>query len=254
MVQVTRRHAALALSGDDSARGISGRFGRDRRATAATTPVAILHACRDRPWILVVVAVAGAVEAADVSSSIFPAGGLFLILLVPVVLGSALSGVRLGALALGLGATGAILLALARGHPWLSESSDVLRLLLYLLVGAAALSLAEARPASIGDTADRGRGRSGLVEPLTVRETQVVDLAARGLSTDGIASELCLSPNTVKSHLAHAYGKLGARNRAEAVAAAVRVRAIELGPVEAAAGVWVAGGSRGERAMGPPRG
>jgi LuxR family maltose regulon positive regulatory protein len=36
-----------------------------------------------------------------------------------------------------------------------------------------------------------------------------------------LAEELCVSPNTVKTHLAHSYDKLGAHCRAEAVARAL---------------------------------
>lgn len=44
-------------------------------------------------------------------------------------------------------------------------------------------------------------------------------LAASGLNTHQIAERLVLSRNTVKTHLTHAYAKLGAHNRAEAIAA-----------------------------------
>ena len=53
---------------------------------------------------------------------------------------------------------------------------------------------------------------------LTPRETQCIQLAAGGLKDVEIASELGVKPETVKSHLKHAYRVLGARNRAHAVA------------------------------------
>jgi DNA-binding CsgD family transcriptional regulator len=52
---------------------------------------------------------------------------------------------------------------------------------------------------------------------LSARELEVLTLVARGLSTDGIAAELFVSRNTVRSHVGHILEKLRARNRAHAV-------------------------------------
>jgi DNA-binding NarL/FixJ family response regulator len=51
--------------------------------------------------------------------------------------------------------------------------------------------------------------------PLTARETEVTQLAGRGLSDREIADELVLSIRTVQSHLASAYRKLGIGSRSE---------------------------------------
>ena len=56
---------------------------------------------------------------------------------------------------------------------------------------------------------------------LTAKERQVLACLASGGSNDDIASELFVSAATVKTHLAHIYGKLGARSRHEALARAV---------------------------------
>jgi DNA-binding NarL/FixJ family response regulator len=61
-----------------------------------------------------------------------------------------------------------------------------------------------------------------LVEPLTPRETQVLELVADGLSNKGIAGALGVSDETVKFHLASIFGKLGASNRTDAVRLALR--------------------------------
>jgi DNA-binding NarL/FixJ family response regulator len=53
--------------------------------------------------------------------------------------------------------------------------------------------------------------------PLTEREYEVLNLLAEGMSTAEAATELRVSPATVKSHVSHALPKLGARNRVEAV-------------------------------------
>lgn len=49
--------------------------------------------------------------------------------------------------------------------------------------------------------------------PLTGRETEVARLVAQGRTNEEIATELFLSPGTVKNHLATIQRKLGARNR-----------------------------------------
>ena len=55
---------------------------------------------------------------------------------------------------------------------------------------------------------------------LSARELEVLTLIARGLATDGIATELFVSPNTVRSHVTRILDKLRARNRPHAVAIA----------------------------------
>ncbi|MGP6170945.1 response regulator [Microbacterium sp. A196] len=53
--------------------------------------------------------------------------------------------------------------------------------------------------------------------PLSEREQQVLRLAADGRSAAAIASEVFLSPGTVRNNLSAAIGKVGASNRAQAV-------------------------------------
>ena len=55
---------------------------------------------------------------------------------------------------------------------------------------------------------------------LTAREHEVLLLIARGLTTQEIADEIGLSPNTVKSHSRALFTKLDAHNRVQALAAA----------------------------------
>ena len=57
---------------------------------------------------------------------------------------------------------------------------------------------------------------------LTKRETEIVELVARGLSNTEIASELFLSVNSVKTYIRTAYRKMGVTTRSQAVLWAVR--------------------------------
>jgi two-component system, NarL family, response regulator DesR len=53
--------------------------------------------------------------------------------------------------------------------------------------------------------------------PLTPREVDVLRAAADGLSVDGIATHLSLSPATVRNYLSNSIGKVGGRNRIDAI-------------------------------------
>lgn len=57
-----------------------------------------------------------------------------------------------------------------------------------------------------------------VVTRLSGRELEVLRLLAAGRANSEIASELFLSPHTVKKHVTHILDKLGAGNRTEAVA------------------------------------
>jgi DNA-binding NarL/FixJ family response regulator len=63
---------------------------------------------------------------------------------------------------------------------------------------------------------------TALIEALTPRELQVLQLVADGLPNKAIASRLLVSDETVKFHLTSVFGKLGASNRTDAVRLALR--------------------------------
>ena len=57
---------------------------------------------------------------------------------------------------------------------------------------------------------------------LSPRETQVLELASRGLTSPAIAEQLGVSTATIKTHLGNVYAKLGVGDKAGAVATAMR--------------------------------
>jgi LuxR family maltose regulon positive regulatory protein len=86
----------------------------------------------------------------------------------------------------------------------------------------------ELPPASLAQPAQRRDGQvsaaEGLVEPLSQRELEVLQLIAQGLSNREISERLFLALSTVKGHNRNIFGKLQVQRRTEAVA-----RARELG-------------------------
>ena len=61
---------------------------------------------------------------------------------------------------------------------------------------------------------------------LTPREREVIELSSQGLTSDGVAATLGMSPRTVNQHLDHISLKLQTKNRVHAVAEAIRRRLI----------------------------
>ena len=78
----------------------------------------------------------------------------------------------------------------------------------------AAFPIAEPEPADPSEPHDK------LVEPLSERELEVLQLIADGLTNSEIAARLFLSTNTVKGHNRNIYGKLDVHSRTQAIARA----------------------------------
>ena len=65
-------------------------------------------------------------------------------------------------------------------------------------------------------------------DPLSVREREVLLLAAQGLSSKEVARRLFISERTVQTHLASIYDKLGSRNKTEALLLALKYGVVTL--------------------------
>jgi DNA-binding NarL/FixJ family response regulator len=71
------------------------------------------------------------------------------------------------------------------------------------------------------------RVADGSVPRLTGRETEVLSLLVEGYSVAAISRRLFISESTTKTHIGNIYTKLGAANRAQAVATALREGLVE---------------------------
>src|SRR5437763_9249886 len=88
-------------------------------------------------------------------------------------------------------------------------------------VAAGERVLAAAALTVLVGTATKPADGPGAAHPLTVKEREVLDLLAKGLSNREIAAAMVVSTTTVKSHLSNIYEKLGAKNRQDAVGRAI---------------------------------
>jgi two-component system, NarL family, response regulator LiaR len=64
--------------------------------------------------------------------------------------------------------------------------------------------------------------QASLIEPLTPREQEVLQLLAQGLNNRAIAETLYVSDRTVQAHLTNIFAKMGVSSRLEAVLTAIR--------------------------------
>ena len=70
------------------------------------------------------------------------------------------------------------------------------------------------------------RGAQSLLDDLTDREREILQLLAEGMRNDDIATKLFISPQTVQTHVRNILGKLRVHSKLEAVAFAVKHGAI----------------------------
>ena len=107
----------------------------------------------------------------------------------------------------------------AGAHGFVAKTAD--RLVLRQALRAVAAGRTVFEP-TLTDSSLRRGGRTTGPFGLTQQELRVLALVPRGLTNLEIARDLGISPETVKSHLAHAMRKLHVRDRTEAGAVAVR--------------------------------
>ena len=131
---------------------------------------------------------------------------------------AARNGPALIVLTVGEGRVPDLLGAGARGV--LTRDTDARRLIAALQAAALGLVVVDER---LAEGALRRRSAAEpLVDALTPREIEVLQLIGQGLSNRAIAQRLAISEHTAKFHVNAILGKLGAQTRAEAVAQGVR--------------------------------
>jgi DNA-binding NarL/FixJ family response regulator len=101
------------------------------------------------------------------------------------------------------------------------NAKDFLELLAGLERGEAALTRRTAARL-MAKLAEHRSPMKTVAEDLTKRELELLELVGEGYSNRALSDKLAISTNTVKYHLKNIFQKLGAQNRAEAVAYAIR--------------------------------
>lgn len=102
---------------------------------------------------------------------------------------------------------------------FLDEGEKITR----LLCGVQSRQGGSSYASALLDTIDKTPGMTPpsmqlLVEPLTLRELEVIKFIESGFSNQDIAERLVISIPTVKRHISNIYSKLGVKNRTQAVA------------------------------------
>ncbi len=82
--------------------------------------------------------------------------------------------------------------------------------------------------AQVAREREEQRDAIALLNDLTDRERQILQLLAQGKRNDDIARELFISPQTVQTHVRNILGKLRVHSKLEAVAFAVKHGAIQV--------------------------
>ena len=104
--------------------------------------------------------------------------------------------------------------------------SDIVPEQLVAALEAAAAGLIVVHPAEVDlmfpVAESASRQLAELAEPLTPRESEVLQMLASGFANKEIATRLKISEHTVKFHVASILGKLGAASRTEAVSLGIR--------------------------------
>lgn len=98
-----------------------------------------------------------------------------------------------------------------------TRAAELYRLAAEIAESQGAPMLAERCRVALGGVSG-GNGHAVLADGLTRREVEILRLIADGMTNNEIADALVISVRTVERHVTNAYGKIGARGRADATA------------------------------------
>ncbi|MGC4747685.1 response regulator [Micromonospora sp. DT201] len=112
-----------------------------------------------------------------------------------------------------------------------APAADLVQAVRVVAAGDALLAPAVTRRliAEFAARPDRSRPRPTDLAELTPRETEVLRLIARGRNNAEIAGDLVVAEQTVKTHIGRILGKLGLRDRAQAVVLAYETGLVAAG-------------------------
>jgi DNA-binding NarL/FixJ family response regulator len=108
-----------------------------------------------------------------------------------------------------------------------ASTDEIVAAIVAVAAGLVALQPHAMSTADLGD-GHVTRGEERTIEPLTVRERDVLGELARGVPNKAIAARLGISEHTVKFHIASIFAKLAVSSRTEAVARGARLGLVML--------------------------
>ncbi len=122
----------------------------------------------------------------------------------------------------------ALALAAPRGHirRFIQGGADVGTMLYELARQGREAEAARAMLAHVTRAAEARQPTPSLIDPLTARELEILELLAEGLTNKEIGARLDISPFTVRNHTTRIYAKVGVNNRDDAIEAARSLRLI----------------------------
>ena len=101
---------------------------------------------------------------------------------------------------------------------FLDEGEPMAKLLYQAQAHRAGAGYASELLSAVSQTADTTSPPAQLlIEPLSMRELEVLRLIEAGYSNQEIAARLVISMPTVKRHISNIYAKMGAKSRTQAV-------------------------------------
>lgn len=103
-------------------------------------------------------------------------------------------------------------------RPFVNEGPPMAALLRATVQQGISVEFAQQVLAALGETAVTPPPAQPLLDPLSDREIEVLQIIAEGLTNQEVANRLYLSLHTVKVHARNIYAKLDVKNRTEAVA------------------------------------